>query len=205
MNASPLLLFVSILGGLYFAKLWCEDFRAGQRAGTPLIGGLPGATPAPPIALAVAALGGMVIVAGETWGELALGIAGEQSTITWLAAGYTLVAAVVEEIIFRGYLVVPARRGPWLGWAGVVAASVLFAALHPFLWQWEDGEFTWTINLKGGFSTAAVLVSSLWFYAMRLGSLNPQRSLLPCFAAHGAKNLGVIAVKLAQGFVVGLW
>jgi len=50
-----------------------------------------------------------------------------------------------------------------------------------------------------------VFAGSLWFYAVRFASWNPQRSLLPCFAAHAAKNLGVIAVKAAQGFVVGWW
>jgi hypothetical protein len=29
--------------------------------------------------------------------------------------------------------------------------------------------------------------------------------LLPCFAAHAAKNLGVVAIKAALGFMGGLW
>jgi hypothetical protein len=29
--------------------------------------------------------------------------------------------------------------------------------------------------------------------------------LLPCFVAHAAKNLGVFAIKYAEGFVGGWW
>ena len=46
---------------------------------------------------------------------------------------------------------------------------------------------------------------TLWFYAVRFWPLNPTRSLLPCVAAHAAKNLGVLAVKAAQGHVSGWW
>ena len=46
---------------------------------------------------------------------------------------------------------------------------------------------------------------SLWFYAVRFFPLNPTRSLLPCVAAHATKNLGVIALKYAQGFGDGWW
>ena len=53
--------------------------------------------------------------------------------------------------------------------------------------------------------TAAVFAVSLWFYTVRFFGLNPQRSLLPCFMAHATKNLGVLAIKYAQGFVGGWW
>jgi len=35
--------------------------------------------------------------------------------------------------------------------------------------------------------------------------LNPTRSLLPCIAAHAAKNAGVFVIKAAQGHVSGWW
>jgi hypothetical protein len=88
---------------------------------------------------------------------------------------------------------------------------VLFSLLHPFLWQWEGGwlwdggRLTLTLTAKGLFSTAAVFTSSLWFYYVRFMSANPARSLIPCFTAHATKNLGVCAVKAAQGFVAGWW
>src|SRR5690606_37366890 len=107
-------------------------------------------------------------------------ISAEQSEITVLFGLYTLVAAVIEEIIFRGFIVAPERRGRAVLWASMVGASLVFAAMHPFLWQWqwEGWVFTWSFTLKGWFSTGVVFVSSLWFYTVRFLPSNPQRSLL---------------------------
>jgi len=195
--------------GLYVAKLWLDDFRA-RRVGTPHPNALPGATPAPARAIVIAAIGGALIVTAETWGEKILGIAGKQSSITGLFATYTLVAAIIEEIIFRGFIVLE-KRGAIALWISALAASLLFTALHPFLWTWEGampwngGRLNWTGDLKGWFSSGAVFVSSLWFYYVRFARFNPQHSLLPCFAAHATKNLGVILIKAVQGFLVGWW
>jgi len=191
------------LGG-YFAWLWREDLRA-HLAGAPANTGLmPGATPATPRACLIAAAGALVILSAETAGEIAFGLSEEQSHMTLLLAAYTLVAAITEEIIFRGYLVVEKRgRAALLG--GVLGASLLFGLLHPFLWQWDEDGFALTLTPKGFLSFTAVFVASLWFYACRFSAWNPTRSLLPCFAAHAAKNAGVIAIKAAQGFLVGAW
>jgi hypothetical protein len=113
-------------------------------------------------------------------------------------------APVIEELIFRGWLVVE-NRGRATMWAAAVGASVAFAALHPFLWRWEDAGFELTLGRKGWFSTGVVFATSLWFYAARLGPWNKPRSLLPCFASHAAKNLGVVAIKAATGFMGGMW
>jgi len=200
---NPLLLLATIAGGVYLAWLWLSDYRAAQ-AGRPHPGALPGATPATVVACLVAAAGALVLTGAETWGELRLGLSGEQSKMTALFAVYSLVAAVVEEVVFRGFIVVEGRGVP-ARWAGALGASVLFAALHPFLWQW-DGALHLTLTAKGWFSTGAVFSGSLWFYAMRFSArLNPRQSLLPCFAAHAAKNAAVIAIKAAQGFLVGWW
>jgi uncharacterized protein len=152
----------------------------------------------------IAAAGALVVLGAETWGELALGLSEEQSRMTYLFAAYTLVAAIVEEIIFRGYVVVQNRgRAALVG--AVLGASLVFAAIHPFLWNWDDEGFVFTFTPKGWFSFGAVFVASLWFYACRFASWNPSRSLLPCFAAHLAKNAGVIVIKAAQGFLIGAW
>lgn len=205
MDENPVLLVLMMAMGGYFAWLWRGDLQA-TRAGRADLGqGLPGATPASTKACLIGAAGALVILAGETWGELALGLSEEQSKMTALYALYTLVAAIVEEIIFRGYVgdwILKRGRAALLGY--VLGASLVFAAIHPFLWTMEDG-FELTLTAKGWFSFAAVLVASLWFYACRFASWNPQRSLLPCFAAHLAKNVGVIAIKAVQGFLVGLW
>lgn len=202
MTENPLLLFLMIAAALYVAKLWREDYRSGL-AGNAHPQALPGATSAPKNAYTFAIIGSLLLLAGETWGEYQLNVVSEQSELTILLALYTLVAPIIEEIIFRGYLVIN-NRGTTIRWIGIVAASAIFALLHPFLWEWDEG-FTLTLTAKGAFSTAAAFTFSLWFYAVRFAGWNPRHSLLPCFVAHATKNLGVIAIKAAQGYVVGWW
>ena len=149
--------------------------------------------------------GALGILAVETAGEYALGFAGEQSRMTWVFALYSVAAApIIEELIFRGWIVVEGK-GRAAMWAGAVGASVAFAGLHPFLWRWDEAGFALTPGAKGAFSTVVVFAMSLWLYAARLAAWNPERSLLPCFAAHAAKNLGVVGVKVAAGFMGGVW
>ena len=124
--------------------------------------------------------------------------------MTVLLGLYTLAAAFVEELIFRGYVVVE-NRGRTALVAGIVGASLVFALLHPFLWEWKDGALTMHFGPKAWFSTGAIFAGSLWFYAVRFLPGNPTRSLVPCIAAHAAKNLGVFVIKYAQGFVSGWW
>jgi membrane protease YdiL (CAAX protease family) len=189
--------------GIYVGKLLLDDLRA-ARGGQAKPGALPGAVPTTAKATAIAVAGALAILAAETWGEGRLGLTAQQSRITWLFGAYTLVAAIVEEVIFRGYLAIERRGKPAL-WAGIAGASVVFAAVHPFLWKWDEAGFGLTLNAKGWFSTGAVFAMSLWLYAARFAAWNRTHSLLPCIAAHGAKNLGVFAIKLAQGFVGGAW
>jgi membrane protease YdiL (CAAX protease family) len=199
-----------LLGGLcivvaWLAKLWAEDLRL-QRIGAPSPTALPGATPIGVLPIGIAVVGAFILLGAETWGELSLGIATEQSTITWLFGLYTLAAAFGEELVFRGYLVVTNHGRSWLV-VSVILFSLLFAVLHPFLWEWHGDveSLVIQVDLKGVFSTVMVFVGSLWFYTVRFFCLNPSRSLLPSIAAHLAKNLGVFVIKLAQGFVSGLW
>lgn len=201
---SPLLLLLLTGASLYVAKLWNDDRRAG-RAAPARPGTLPGATDAPLRAVTIAVVGAVVLLAAETGGEIALGLAARQSRMTWLFALYSIAAApFIEEIIFRGWLVIE-HRGRAVLWLGVVGASIAFALLHPFLWRWDEAGFALTLDHKGWFSTAIVFVTSLWFYAARLAPWNPARSLLPCFAAHATKNIGVVVIKAAMGFMGGAW
>jgi membrane protease YdiL (CAAX protease family) len=200
----PLLLLLMTAAGIYVGALWRADRRA-ARNGTPNQGGLPGATDAPGRAVTIAVMGAWGLLAVETLGETALGLAGEQSRMTWLFALYSVAAApIIEELIFRGWLVVE-NRGRAMTWAAAVGASVIFAALHPFLWRWDDAGFALTLGAKGWFSSGMVFATSLWLYVARLAAWNPQRSLLPCFVAHAAKNIGVVGVKLVAGFMGGIW
>jgi membrane protease YdiL (CAAX protease family) len=203
MDQNPLLLLLLTATSVYLAKLLRDDTRTAA-AGQPNPRALPGATRAPTAAYVIAIAGALALLAFETVGEHALGLSAQQSQITVLFGVYTLAAAVIEEVVFRGYIVVD-RAGRTALWTSVVAASLLFAALHPFLWRWDAAGFTWTLNAKGAFSTAVVFATSLWLYAARFAGWNPARSIWPCIAAHAAKNAGVFVIKAAGGFVAGLW
>lgn len=203
MQNSPALLIVMIAVSFYVIWLWWSDYRA-DRAGKPNPRGFPGATGAPARALVIAVIGAWIILAAETLGEIRLGVSQEQSNMTGLFALYTLCAAFVEEVVFRGFIVID-QKGVGIRWLSIFGASVLFAALHPFLWDWKDHGLVFHCDAKGIFSTVVVFISSLWFYTVRFAPFNPRRSLAPCFAAHFGKNLGVIAIKAAQGHFAGLF
>jgi uncharacterized protein len=200
---NPWLLAGMILAGGVVARWWRDDYRA-ARQGKPVPQAFPGATSASVRSVLIAAGGALVLLTGETAGEYALGLTSQQSQMTVLFGLYTLVAAFGEELIFRGYLVVE-NRGRAALFAGIIGASLAFALLHPFLWKWEEGILSFHGDAKAWFSTAAVFAGSLWFYAVRFLPMNPTRSLLPCFAAHLTKNLGVFVIKYLQGFVIGWW
>ena len=204
MTADPLVVLLLIGASALLTRWWVMDYRAAL-AGTPNTKALPGATSASAGTLAIASLGALAILAAETGGEHVLGLSAEQSRMTALVGLYSILGApVVEEVVFRGYIVIE-NRGRAALWAGVLGVSLLFALLHPFLWEWKDRGLTFNLGVKAWFSTAMVFAASLWFYSVRFFRLNPQRSLLPCFVAHATKNLGVFAIKYVQGFVGGWW
>jgi hypothetical protein len=200
---NPLLLLglIAALGAV--ARWWLDDCRAARR-GQPNPRAFPGAAPAGRLVILVAVAGAWLLLAVETGGEYALALTTQQSRMTGLFALYTLAAAFGEELVFRGYLVVE-NRGRAALVAGILGASLGFALLHPFLWEWPAGGLRFHGSAKAWFSTAMIFAGSLWFYAVRFLPLNPSRSLLPCIAAHAAKNLGVFAIKYAQGFVSDWW
>ena len=202
MSQNPLLILLMIGAGVYIGWLWWEDMQSALREKVNPQA-LPGAVPTNRKAIIIACLGSLLLLAGETFGEYQLGVVAEQSHITVLFALNTLVAPIIEEIIFRGYMVIN-NRGRAIRWIGIVLASAIFAMLHPFLWVWDDG-LVLTLTTKGAFSTIAAFTFSLWFYRVRFNRWNPSHSLLPCFAAHATKNLGVIMIKAAQGFLTGIW
>lgn len=199
----PLFNLLLLAGALYVAWMWRGDWRA-WRAGSPRPNAFPGATDAPTRLVVIAVMGALVLVALETAGEYKLGIADEQTTMSLPFALYAVLGApVLEELIFRGYLVYT-KAGKAAMWGAAVGLSLVFALLHPHLWAWTENGVEFHFTTKAAFSTGALFVGSLWFYWARLTALNVNGSLLPSVAAHVAKNLGVVIVKIAAGHFV-LW
>jgi hypothetical protein len=209
----PLLLLAVAGLTAYVFYVWVGDYRRGL-AGPPDARAFPGATPCPATAIMVAVAGALALLGMETGGEYALGISQQQSNITALFLVAMIGAAFGEELVFRGFLVVT-TRGRAILFLSITGFSLLFALGHPFLWDWKSlaegqpKQLIFDFSLKAWWSTAMVFLFSFWLYAMRFPlrypKLNPSRSLIPCIAAHLAKNLGVFVIKLAQGHVSGWW
>ena len=190
-------------------KMWLCDLRGFAADGKARKGEFPGARPAPLGLSAAGVLCGLVLLAGITVAEIASGEVGEQTKVSFWALFSWGGAAFIEELVFRGYLVVE-NRGRAALWGSVFAFSLLFALCHPFFWDFSvpeggsvfDGVFSLDFSAKAFRDSANVFVSSLAFYILRFCPQNGMRSLIPCVAAHLAYNVGVFCVKAAQGFVV---
>ena len=192
-----ILLYVGIAA--YVLHMYLGDYRA-DCSGSPNPKAMPGAKGFGGSIALIAVIGSLLLLAVETGGELALGIADEQSEMLWYLAFATLCAGVVEEVIFRGFLVVE-NKGRAVLIGSCVGFSLLFALIHGHFWSTEE-DFVWTFTSKAFFTTGILFANSLWWYAVRFGPWNPQRSLFPCMIAHAASNLGVFVVKLSQGYVI---
>ncbi|MDQ8196015.1 CPBP family intramembrane metalloprotease [Coraliomargarita sp. SDUM461004] len=199
MNENPLMILLYVGVAVYVGNMYREDYKA-SRSGQPNSGAMPGATAVSVGAYVVGVIGALLLLGLETGGEIALGVADEQSQMVWFFVFAIVAAGVVEEVIFRGFLVVE-NKGRALLIASCVGFSLIFAIIHAHFWSTEDG-FEWTFTAKAFLSTGILFANSLWFYAIRFGPWNPNRSIFPCMLAHAASNLGVFVVKLVQGYVV---
>lgn len=199
MTENPIMILLYVGIAAYVGNMYWSDYKA-QRGGEPKEGAMPGAFQTTIAAVLVGVLGSLVLLGVETGGEIALGITAEQSEVVWYLLITWLCAGVIEEVIFRGYLVVD-KKGTAALVGSCVGFSLIFALLHPHLWSMEDG-FHLTFTEKGAFTTALLFANSLWWYACRFGPWNPTRSIFPCMIAHASSNLGVFIVKLAQGYVI---
>lgn len=199
MTENPIMILLYVGIAAYVLNMYRGDYKA-ETSGSPNSGAMPGATPFGLVAALIGVAGSMLILAAEVGGEIALGISEEQSEVVWYLLVTWLCAGVVEEVIFRGFLVVD-KKGTGALVASCVGFSLLFALIHPHLWSTEDG-FELTLSAKGFFTTGLLFANSLWWYAVRFGPWNPQRSIFPCMIAHAFSNLGVFLVKLSQGYVI---
>ena len=202
MNESPFMILLYVGVAAYVGYMYWGDYQSNQLLVQPDPRGMPGATSARWGLFVIGVIGALLILAAETGGEIALGIAAEQSEMVWYLVFAILGAGIVEEIIFRGYLVVDGKgRAALIG--SCFGFSLIFAIIHGHFWSNEEGQaFAWTFTTKAFFTTGILLANSLWFYALRFGPWNKNRSLFPCMLAHAASNLGVFCVKWAQGFIV---
>jgi membrane protease YdiL (CAAX protease family) len=199
MNENPIMILLYVGVAIYVGKMYLADYQSAG-AGEGSEGAMPGAVGAPLGAFVIGTLGALLLLGVETGGEIALGVAAEQSDMVWFFVFAIVAAGVVEEVIFRGFLVVE-NRGRALLVGSCILFSLIFALIHAHLWSLEDG-FAWTLTPKALFSTGILFANSLWFYAVRFGPWNPKASLFPCMLAHAASNLGVFFVKWAQGHVL---
>jgi len=204
-----ILLYLGIAA--YVGSMYWGDYKSG-RAEDPDAGAMPGATATSPVAILIAVVGALLILAVETGGEIALGVASEQSEMVWYFVFAIVAAGIVEEVIFRGYLVVDKKSTAALV-ASCVGFSLIFALIHFHVfsleypddvpwWKFWSAEIEWTLTSKAWFSTTILFANSLWFYACRFGPWNRSRSIFPSMIAHAASNLGVFFVKLVQGYVI---
>ena len=192
----PIISVIYFCIAAYFLKLWYGDLRAAEKPKN----AFPGAEYAPMSAVIIAVVGILVLLGAYTGAEIAMGVESEQSTLGIFALFSMIAAAFVEELIFRGYLVVE-NRGRLALIGGIVGFSIVFALIHSFFWSYTDESgLVFNFTAKASLDTFFIFANSLWFYAVRFLPFNPKRSLIPCIAAHLAYNLGVFAVKMIQGF-----
>ena len=206
MSQDPIAIIIITAAGTYYAVQWIGDFRR-NRTGSPHPGALPGAVGTTFNLLVLAVAGSLGILWLETAGEYALGISMEQSNVTWLFLAAMTAAAFLEELIFRGFLVVDNKgRAALVG--SILGFSLLFALIH-FHWiEWTGPDSGWvTLKLTPSalWWTFILFTNSLWFYFVRFIPMNRNRSLLPCIATHMASNWGVFVIKLFQGHVSALY
>ena len=206
---SPIFAVIYFAGALWLLNMWVADLRAFEKSGKPRAGALEGAAGAPMKLVFAGVAAALALLAAHAQMEAALGLDDEQSKVRVWAVFSWLAAAVIEELIFRGYLAVRGR-GKFLLWVSVVLFSLIFALAHPFMWDYAvpdggsvfGGAWKFDFSAKALFATVAVFDCSMLFYVLRFLPQNPKASILPCIAAHCAYNLGVFAIKAANGFVV---
>jgi len=206
----PVINLLALLAGGYLLFLWWTDTKERMREiHSDLRGRLPGATLASPWYATFSTLGAIGIVIASASLEKAFHLETQQTTISWLFLPAMLGAAVTEEVVFRGYLVIE-NKGRYILWGSIIGCSLLFAMIHPYLWfhtidnpkgiQWIT---TLRLQLEAQtlLATGSIFTLSLWFYFSRFSRWNPKHSLLPCFCAHAGANLAVFMIKLFTGYV----
>jgi membrane protease YdiL (CAAX protease family) len=105
MNENPLMILLYVGVAAYVGQIYWSDYKA-AKSGEANAGAMPGALVAPLGAFVIGTLGALLLLVLETSGEIALGVVDEQSEMVWFFVFAIIAAGVVEEVIFRGYLVI---------------------------------------------------------------------------------------------------
>ena len=105
MNENPLMILLYVGVAAYVGQIYWSDYKAAKSCKANA-GAMPGAVAAPLGAFAIGTLGALLLLGVETSGEIALGVVDEQSEMVWFFVFAIIAAGVVEEVIFRGYLVI---------------------------------------------------------------------------------------------------
>lgn len=189
MNTKLLSDIIYLILGLGVAFAWFSEYRKPQRnAGPELF--WPGTTRAPISAILITVSGILLLTVAETCAEIHFQVTANQSISNLHILGATLGAAIVEEMVFRGFAAPSQLRGiKLLGL--IIIGSLIFSAIHGF-------DFS---TVQGRISLIATFFISVWLYLGRYNPLNPERSILPCLIGHVVRNVAVFGVKWAQGFV----
>lgn len=204
----PVFALLNFAIAAYLFYMWYGDFTAFRRSGVLPKKALAGAATVSPSYVVCGILAAVALLAVHTATEFALGVEASQTRVAWWAIFSWIGAAFVEELIFRGYLVVQNRgRGALI--ASIIAFSLIFALGHPFMWDYTvpegasvfGGVWKFDFSVQPVISTLAIFECSVLFYALRFLPKNKNASIIPCFAAHAAYNIGVFAVKAANGFI----
>ncbi len=150
----------------------------------------PGTTRAPISGILIIVSGILLLTVAETCAEIHFHVTAHQSVSNLHILEATMGAAIVEEMVFRGFAAPSHLRGiKLLGL--ILIGSVIFSAIHGF-------DFS---TVQGRISLIATFFISVWLYLGRYNPLNPERSILPCLIGHVVRNLAVFGVKWSQGFV----
>lgn len=198
MNDSPISILLYCFIALYIGKLYRSDIQAYLKA-APNPKALPGATTCSGFLMIASLMVSAILLGNEVLGEYVLGIVEEQNEMVWFFLFANISAGIIEELVFRGYLVIT-DKGKTMLIASCVGFSAIFSLIHGYLFDFTDG-FKLVLSPKALFTSWILFANSLWFYALRFGPWNPSRSILPSMVAHIGLNLGVFGVKLAQGYI----
>jgi membrane protease YdiL (CAAX protease family) len=180
---------IYLLIGLGVAYAWFNEYQKRQiNPGPELF--WPGTTRAPLSGILITVSGIFLFTVAETCAEIHFHVTANQSVSNLHILGASLAAAIVEEMVFRGFVAPSQLRGiKLLGL--IIIGSLIFSVIHGF-------DFS---TVQGKISLITTFFISVWLYLGRYSPLNPERSILPCLIGHVVRNVAVFGVKWAQGYV----